>query len=56
MSLEPDTPLGAQIQLTAMKRLTTLDEVTDGMVFLASTMSSFMQGASLTIDGGLSTI
>lgn len=53
-SMEQDTnsPLAAEIARTPLKRLATMEEIADSIVLLASPMSSFMQGASLVVDGG----
>nr|WP_279671500.1 glucose 1-dehydrogenase [Flexivirga meconopsidis] len=43
----------ADIQRTPMKRAGSAEEVAAGIVYLASDESSFMTGAELVIDGGL---
>lgn len=48
----PDSPLGMEVSRTPLKRLAMIEEVADSIVLLASPMSSFMQGASLVVDGG----
>ena len=52
VELPPDSFLDQDIARTALKRLGMLEEVTDAIVFLASPMSSYMQGAALAVDGG----
>lgn len=37
-----------------MGRLAEMEEIADAVVFLSSPMSSFMVGASVTVDGGYS--
>ncbi|KAK8038621.1 hypothetical protein PG993_007032 [Apiospora rasikravindrae] len=50
---DPDQPLlNQEIERGAMPRAGHVDEVADAIVFLASPLSSFMQGASLVVDGG----
>ncbi|KAJ5149769.1 hypothetical protein N7448_001347 [Penicillium atrosanguineum] len=39
---------------TATGRPTTVEEIADAIVFLASPMGSFMYGTGLTVDGGYS--
>ncbi|KAI1081785.1 3-oxoacyl-reductase [Whalleya microplaca] len=46
------TPFAAEIQRCSMKRAGEVDEISDCIVFLASPMSSYMQGAVLVVDGG----
>ena len=41
------------IERTVLKRLGTTDDIANGALFLASDESSFMTGAELVIDGGL---
>ena len=43
----------ADIQRTPMKRAATPEEVAPGMLFLAGDESSYVTGAELVIDGGL---
>ena len=43
----------ADIQRTPMKRAGTPDEIAPAMLFLAGDESSFVTGAELVIDGGL---
>lgn len=52
MSQDPDSPLARGIANTPLQRLAQMEEITDCIVFMASEMSSFMQGASLVADGG----
>ncbi|KAK7977070.1 hypothetical protein PG988_004560 [Apiospora saccharicola] len=50
---DPDQPLlNQEIERGAMPRAGHVDEIADAIVFLASPLSSFMQGASLVVDGG----
>jgi len=44
--------LNQEIERGAMPRAGHVDEIADAIVFLASPLSSFMQGASLVVDGG----
>lgn len=44
--------LNQEIERGAMPRAGHVDEIADAIVFLASPMSSFMQGASIVVDGG----
>ncbi|KAJ9134834.1 Short-chain dehydrogenase [Coniochaeta hoffmannii] len=55
MSLEPGSPLALDIERTPMKRMATTEEIGDTITFLASPLSSFMQGAALVADGGFTT-
>ncbi|KIH87544.1 short chain dehydrogenase/reductase family oxidoreductase [Sporothrix brasiliensis 5110] len=55
MSTNPDSPLGIDIARTPLKRMCAMEEIADAIVFLASRMSSFMQGAALISDGGFTT-
>lgn len=52
MSQDPGSPLAAGIAATPLQRLASMEEVSDCIVFMASDMSSFMQGAALVADGG----
>jgi NAD(P)-dependent dehydrogenase (short-subunit alcohol dehydrogenase family) len=52
LSQVPDSPLAVEVARTPLKRMATLEEIADSIVVLASPMSSFMQGASLVVDGG----
>ncbi|KAL1860381.1 hypothetical protein Daus18300_009294 [Diaporthe australafricana] len=52
--IPPDSYIGRDLERTALKRLGMIEEVTDAIVFLASPMSSYMQGAALVVDGGYS--
>ncbi|CAK7244167.1 MAG: hypothetical protein STHCBS139747_005702 [Sporothrix thermara] len=55
MATSPDSPLSIDIARTPLKRISTMEEIADSITFLASRMSSFMQGAALIADGGFST-
>ncbi|KAK3679178.1 hypothetical protein LTR78_000739 [Recurvomyces mirabilis] len=44
--------MDAEIEKVPQKRLGEMEEIADGIVFLASPMSSFMTGQGLVIDGG----
>ncbi|KAF7563240.1 hypothetical protein G7046_g866 [Stylonectria norvegica] len=55
MSLDATSPLTADLARTPLKRLATMDEIADSIVLLASPMNSYMQGASLVVDGGFTT-
>lgn len=48
----PDSYLDRDLERTPLKRLGMIEEITDAIVFLASPMSSYMQGAALVVDGG----
>jgi NAD(P)-dependent dehydrogenase (short-subunit alcohol dehydrogenase family) len=55
MDAEGDSPLALDIRRTPLRRMCKMDEIADAIVFLASPMSSFMQGAGLVADGGFTT-
>jgi NAD(P)-dependent dehydrogenase (short-subunit alcohol dehydrogenase family) len=55
MAADGDSPLALDIRRTPLKRMCKMDEIADAIVFLASPMSSFMQGAGLIADGGFTT-
>ncbi|CAG9949020.1 unnamed protein product [Clonostachys rosea f. rosea IK726] len=55
MDTSAGIPLKVDIERTPLKRLATMDEVADSITFLASPMSSFINGVGLVIDGGFST-
>ncbi|KAM5342239.1 hypothetical protein ACJ41O_013205 [Fusarium nematophilum] len=44
--------MDGEIAKTPMKRLGTVEEIVDCIVFLASPMSSFMTGSTMVVDGG----
>jgi len=44
--------LDKEIEMSAMKRKGTVEEVADVVVFLASEKASFVQGAAWVVDGG----
>lgn len=43
--------MDAEILSTPMRRIGKVEEIVDCMIFLASSMSSFMSGATLVVDG-----
>ncbi|KAF9869379.1 short-chain dehydrogenase reductase sdr [Colletotrichum karsti] len=52
MAQDADSPLARDIERTPFGRMAKSEEVADCITFLASDMSSFMQGAGLVADGG----
>ena len=52
MDTSPGSPLALDIARTPLQRTSLMEEVGDAIAFLASPMSSFMQGAALVADGG----
>jgi NAD(P)-dependent dehydrogenase (short-subunit alcohol dehydrogenase family) len=44
--------MDAQFQMTPIGRPAKVEEISDVMMFLASSMSSYMCGAALVVDGG----
>ncbi|TPX07223.1 uncharacterized protein E0L32_010817 [Thyridium curvatum] len=52
---DPSSPLRSDFDNTPLQRLAQMDEIGDAITFLASPMSSFVQGAALVADGGFST-
>ncbi|KAH8881074.1 short-chain dehydrogenase [Thozetella sp. PMI_491] len=50
----PKSVIHLEVENTAFKRLGKPEEIADAITFLASPMSSFVQGASLAVDGGFS--
>ncbi|KAH6976933.1 hypothetical protein BKA56DRAFT_587257 [Ilyonectria sp. MPI-CAGE-AT-0026] len=55
MATDPDSPLAKDLARTPLSRLAGMDEIADSIVLMASPMSSFMQGASMIVDGGFTT-
>lgn len=55
MATDPDSPLAKDLARTPLNRLAGMDEIADSIVLMASPMSSFMQGASMIVDGGFTT-
>ncbi|KAH8170469.1 enoyl-(Acyl carrier protein) reductase domain-containing protein [Sarocladium implicatum] len=55
MDMGSDSPLAHDIKKTPLERMAAMEEIADSVVFLASPMSSFMQGAALVADGGFTT-
>ncbi|KAM0335550.1 hypothetical protein ACHAQA_000598 [Verticillium albo-atrum] len=55
MSTAADSPLANDIARTPLQRMVQMEEVADCIAFLASDMSSAMQGAALVADGGFTT-
>lgn len=51
-SPDPDARLRALAQELPLRRLAKPEEIAKGALFLASDDSSFMNGATLVIDGG----
>ncbi|KAH8906170.1 3-oxoacyl-reductase [Coniochaeta sp. PMI_546] len=52
MSLDSGSPLALDIERTPLKRMATMEEIGDTIMFMASPLSSFMHGAALVADGG----
>ncbi|KAK7417119.1 hypothetical protein QQZ08_011745 [Neonectria magnoliae] len=55
MATDPDSALAADVSRTPFSRLAELEEISDSIVLMASPMSSYMQGASMIVDGGFTT-
>ena len=53
--LKTNTPemTAAMIKLTPLRRLGAVEEIAQAAVFLASDESSFMTGAHVPVDGGI---
>ncbi|KAI3533874.1 short-chain dehydrogenase [Colletotrichum filicis] len=51
-SREAGSPLSQYVEMTPLQRLGQPEEIADCITFLASDMSSFMQGSGLVADGG----
>ncbi|KAK4064489.1 hypothetical protein Trihar35433_8006 [Trichoderma harzianum] len=49
-------PLHAHVKETPLRRLGQPEEIADGIVFLASSLSSFVNGFGLAVDGGYSCV
>lgn len=49
----PDAAVAAVIGLTPSGRLGTIEDIADGVVFLASDAAKFVNGSGLQVDGGL---
>lgn len=55
MEMSAGGPLAKDVERTPLRRMCEMDEIADAIVFLASPMSSFVQGAGLVADGGFTT-
>ena len=49
----PEAAVAAVIGLTPSRRLGTVEDISDGVVFLASDAAKFVNGSGLHVDGGL---
>jgi len=54
MAANEEEAIGIAMSMTPLKRLGTVEDVAKAVVFLASDASSFMTGAELVVDGGVS--
>ncbi|EFX02714.1 short chain dehydrogenase reductase [Grosmannia clavigera kw1407] len=50
-----DSPIMKDVERSALRRMGQPEEIADAITFLASPMSSFVQGASMVVDGGFTT-
>jgi NAD(P)-dependent dehydrogenase (short-subunit alcohol dehydrogenase family) len=55
MSQAPTSQLSKDVNNTPLGRVAKMEEIGDSITFLASPLSSFMQGAAMIVDGGFST-
>ncbi|KAI0010930.1 hypothetical protein F4779DRAFT_575190 [Xylariaceae sp. FL0662B] len=56
LALGDQTPFAGEIQRCSLKRIGEVEEISDCIVFLASPMSSYVQGAFLVADGGFTLV
>jgi NAD(P)-dependent dehydrogenase (short-subunit alcohol dehydrogenase family) len=47
-----NSPLNSEVARTPLKRTGDVEEISDALVLMASTMNSFQQGAVHIVDGG----
>lgn len=53
MEQSEDKPLAREVRRSALGRIGKMEEIGDAIVWLASPMNSYMQGAVQIVDGGL---
>lgn len=53
MEQSEDKPLAREVRRSALGRIGRMEEIGDAIVWLASPMNSYMQGAVQVVDGGL---
>lgn len=52
MDTTRDSPLHADLERTPLRRLASMEEIADAIVWLSSPMNSYAQGSTLVVDGG----